>query len=100
MRTSEIFERNKKTKNIKTILSFPRNGKLAIFEQIEKREEQPMRRLLQVGTVPCCILLGAAAFAQNVHFTPPQQQPFVLRQWTDPDNIRFPCRARKSGHPC
>src|SRR5713101_4445823 len=34
-----------------------------------------MRRLLQVGTVPCCILLGAAAFAQNVHFKPPSSSP-------------------------
>jgi hypothetical protein len=34
-----------------------------------------MRRLLKVGTVLCCILPGAAAFAQNVHFKPPSSSP-------------------------
>lgn len=34
-----------------------------------------MTRFVKAGTILCCVLLGAAAFGQNVHFKPPSSSP-------------------------
>lgn len=37
-----------------------------------------MKRFMATKTVVCCILLGAAAYAQNVHLKPPSSTPSFL----------------------
>jgi hypothetical protein len=38
-------------------------------------EEYPMKCFVKAKTVLCCVLLGTAAFAQNVHLKPPNSTP-------------------------